>query len=140
MDGRPTLEKRLTLRDLNVDAPSDAESISVVNNGPLLGGSDRSDDDSGRSDSDHADQDENDENDENDLGTSAHDKLMATLASLGIQQDIDTSGMEEYHRRLSDVTFSDRSYIMDLGRQQASREETVRKEAFEDAHIWYEKA
>ncbi|CAJ1936365.1 unnamed protein product [Cylindrotheca closterium] len=134
-DGRPTLQKKLTLRDLNVEAESDAESISVVNNGPLLR---ESNDISIRSDSDHGDQDEHDEHDA--LGTSAHDKLLATLATLGISQDIDTSGMEEYHRRLSDVTFSDKSYIMDLGRQQASREETIRKEAFEDSHIWYEKA
>lgn len=141
MAERPTLQRRLTLRDLDVDAPTDDESISVANNEPLVGGSARfndsirSDDDDG---SDHA----NNNNDDIDdlLGTSAHDKLIESLEKLGISEEIDTSDMEEVHRRLSDVTFSDKSYIMDLGRQQASREETIRKEAFEDAHIWYEKA
>ena len=133
--GRPSLERKLTLRDLNVEADSDAESISVDGadkNDPLAN---RVDEDSVASDSDAGGHDDGEI-----LGTSAHERFVANLEAQGISENIDTSEMEEFNRRLSEVSFSDKSYIMDLGRQQASREETIRKEAFEDAHIWYGKA
>lgn len=136
---RLSIDRPLLARDLaDIDAPSDAESISVdaANNDPLLG---RVDDDSVPSESDHGD---NDDDLILELGADFHQSFVMDLETKGMREDVHiTEDMEEFNRRLSGVTCdSGKSYIMDLARQQAGRDQEIKLEAFEDAHIWFGKA
>jgi hypothetical protein len=40
----------------------------------------------------------------------------------------------------SAMTLDEKSYVLDLGRQKVTREDEMKAEAFEDAHMWYQKA
>jgi hypothetical protein len=71
---------------------------------------------------------------------STQERFIIGLSEMGIAPELNIDDEAEVHRRMSDLTFSDKSYALDLGRQKVTREETIKAEAFEEAREWYKKA
>jgi hypothetical protein len=129
MTERPSLKRSLTLKALDIELPSD---IDTSDDEEDL--NDRSNK-SISSDSQHYNSDV-----EEGTTKSAQERFIIGLSEMGIAPELKIDDKEEVDRRMSDLTFSDTSYVMDLGRQKVTREDTIKAEAFEEAHEWYRKA
>lgn len=70
----------------------------------------------------------------------AQERFVVELLEKGIDKELNVTDKDEVDRRMSDLTMGEKSYVMDLGRQKVTREDTIKAEAFEEARVWYKKA
>ena len=71
---------------------------------------------------------------------SALERFHIDLSEKGIGPDLHlpiNDGEDDDH---SEMTHELKEYALDLGLQEATRDDTINQEAFEDARIWYKKA
>jgi hypothetical protein len=127
MTERPSLKRSLTLKALDIELPSDIDSSDDEED--LADRSNKSI----SSESHYSDVEE-------ETTKSAEERFIFGLSEMGIAPELKIDDKEEVDRRMSDLSFSDKSYVLDLGRQKVTREDTIKAEAFEEAHEWYRKA
>jgi hypothetical protein len=128
MTQRPSLQRRLTLRDLDIEVPSDIDS------------SDDEEDLNYRSHKSISSDSQHYSDVEEGTTKSAQERFIIGLSEMGIAPELKIDHKEEVNRRMSDLTLGEKSYVLDLGRQKVVREDTIKQEATEEAGEWYRKA